>query len=501
MDFERLWREQHRGGLHYIDNWDLSDDVHLTYAGTGAGFSGRNQMAQYCGLHPSVLHVLNPTQLGRFDNRLTTINIVSSGCLLMEECLLSVFHHETIDWLAPGVIPCKKQVEVPLVFSVQYSPEGRLRTVRVYWDQATVLKQCGAIGHLAKEKHLDEAIQFLPILTSKQLVRLIAPSESNSNPLNPISDATRPACKKTVLDGMKSLMTDLPDAPITPARHRKLPALDSKIFTSASEEKSTPLFRKHAAQDSHIVFDDTVTPVKPVGVKLVDRIFSSSNDTTFQPSIAVNPKRLESHVFSEPEPFKPSIALDTNRLKSHVFDEVSVLPVNLNAAKHLESHVFNDEPATDTRPCVVLARQKYNEAQFSLSDDRIPNAPNMKPMDPNFSSHLSGTGMDPVETENKFKPTIGGLCDHNEGHFKGASFETDTAANNQPSVATNSTQSFAFKSSINFTDDSSTSTQPVVPRSFINQSQVRFDDDAPLPPQRPSLKITNPPRGKSSIIF
>lgn len=196
-----LWTQQHRPNLHSAGSWvEGSEDVHLTYMGTGAGFSGTGQLQQFCGLHPSQLHALNPAQLQRFDNALTPVTLLvdEQQQVVVEEALLSVFHHEPLEWLAPGVPATMKQLSVPLTFVAAYAGD-RLRSVRVHWDQACVLKQTGALQAAATGRLPPaEALARLPIVSERQAAaRLTAASPANANPLHPISEATRPAAKST----------------------------------------------------------------------------------------------------------------------------------------------------------------------------------------------------------------------------------------------------------------------------------------------------------------
>jgi hypothetical protein len=86
-------------------------------------------------------------------------------------------------------------------------------------------------------------------------------------------------------------------------------------------------------------------------------------------------------------------------------------------------------------------------------------------------------------------------------HFHGASLEPDANTAQDVSVATKSTQSFVFKSSISFGGEAGPEDRPAVAKKNVNQSQVCFDESAPLPPPKPSRKVSQPPGGHSNIIF
>jgi hypothetical protein len=54
-------------------------------------------------------------------------------------------HNETISWLLPGVKATKKEITVALVTITCFSLDGKIESKRVYWDQASVLRQAGVL--------------------------------------------------------------------------------------------------------------------------------------------------------------------------------------------------------------------------------------------------------------------------------------------------------------------------------------------------------------------
>ena len=49
-----------------------------------------------------------------------------------------------MDWFLPGVAPTNKVVDIDLVVVVQFRGD-KLACERIYWDQATVLRQVGLL--------------------------------------------------------------------------------------------------------------------------------------------------------------------------------------------------------------------------------------------------------------------------------------------------------------------------------------------------------------------
>jgi carboxymethylenebutenolidase len=63
---------------------------------------------------------------------------------LVDEMIFSFTHNEEMPWMLPGVPPTHRHVEIPLVVVVGFR-EGKLAHERIYWDQASVLKQIGLL--------------------------------------------------------------------------------------------------------------------------------------------------------------------------------------------------------------------------------------------------------------------------------------------------------------------------------------------------------------------
>jgi carboxymethylenebutenolidase len=63
---------------------------------------------------------------------------------LVDEMIFSFTHTQEMPWMLPGVPPTHRHVEIPLVVVVGFR-EGKLAHERIYWDQASVLKQIGLL--------------------------------------------------------------------------------------------------------------------------------------------------------------------------------------------------------------------------------------------------------------------------------------------------------------------------------------------------------------------
>jgi carboxymethylenebutenolidase len=83
---------------------------------------------------------------------------------LVDEMIFSFTHSEEMPWMLPGVPPTHRPVEIPLVVVVGFR-EGKLAHERIYWDQASVLKQIGLLTDAS-----------LPVFGAETAHKLLDPS-------------------------------------------------------------------------------------------------------------------------------------------------------------------------------------------------------------------------------------------------------------------------------------------------------------------------------------
>lgn len=79
------------------------------------------------------------------DTKLTPVSRTVGENQLVDEMIFSFTHSQEMPWMLPGVPPTNRRVEVPLVAIVGFR-DGKLACERIYWDQASVLKQIGLLS-------------------------------------------------------------------------------------------------------------------------------------------------------------------------------------------------------------------------------------------------------------------------------------------------------------------------------------------------------------------
>jgi carboxymethylenebutenolidase len=78
------------------------------------------------------------------DLQQTPINRVVGDGQIVDEIRTKFTHDRRMDWFLPGVPPTHKVVDIDIIVVVQFR-DGKIASERIYWDQATVLRQVGLL--------------------------------------------------------------------------------------------------------------------------------------------------------------------------------------------------------------------------------------------------------------------------------------------------------------------------------------------------------------------
>jgi len=104
---------------------------------------------------------------------------------VVDEMLVSFKHTQEIPWILPGVPPTNRLVQIPMVSIVAFRG-GKLVHEHVYWDQASVLVQIGAIDPKYVPKSLSsKGCKKLPLMGSEEAKKVMNVQSVPSNDLIP----------------------------------------------------------------------------------------------------------------------------------------------------------------------------------------------------------------------------------------------------------------------------------------------------------------------------
>lgn len=103
------------------------------------------------------------------DTKLIPISRTIGADRVVDEMLFCFTHDIEIDWMLPGLAPTGRYVEIPLVAIVRFRGD-KLYNEHIYWDQASVLVQIGALD--------PKGLPVAGIETAKKLVDEGLPSNT-----------------------------------------------------------------------------------------------------------------------------------------------------------------------------------------------------------------------------------------------------------------------------------------------------------------------------------
>ncbi|QGZ63859.1 dienelactone hydrolase family protein [Paraburkholderia acidisoli] len=160
-DFNALW-EEHCYHEFVARNPDdvmptMVAEPYVNHIPTMTGGVGHDELKRFYTHH--FVHS-NPA-----DTRLIPISRTIGSDRVVDEFIFCCTHDREIDWLLPGLKPTGRYFEVPMLAVICFRG-NKLYNEHIYWDQASVLAQIGAIdptglpiaGAQAAKKLLDETL-------------------------------------------------------------------------------------------------------------------------------------------------------------------------------------------------------------------------------------------------------------------------------------------------------------------------------------------------------
>jgi carboxymethylenebutenolidase len=140
-DFAQLWQEHTSQEFVTRDTEatlaTMVDDAHVNHVPVMTGGYGKDALRAF--YSRDFIPRMPP------DTTLTPVSRTIGEDQLVDEMIFSFTHTQEMPWMLPGIPPTNKRVEVPLVAIVGFR-DGKLAHERIYWDQASVLKQIGLLA-------------------------------------------------------------------------------------------------------------------------------------------------------------------------------------------------------------------------------------------------------------------------------------------------------------------------------------------------------------------
>lgn len=137
---EELWAEHIAGEFQTKDVEatlaTMVDDAYVNHVPVNSGGRGKAELR--------VFYRDNFIPSWPDDLQMELVNRVVGDAQLVDELHLRFTHSRRMEWFLPNVPPTNKNVEIDLVVVVQFRG-NKLACERIYWDQATVLRQVGLL--------------------------------------------------------------------------------------------------------------------------------------------------------------------------------------------------------------------------------------------------------------------------------------------------------------------------------------------------------------------
>jgi hypothetical protein len=153
----------------------MVEESHVNYVPTGTGGVGQRALLHF--YKDFFIPGSPPSLQTRLLSRTSGVDRV------VDEMIISFKHTQEIPWMLPGVPPTNKVVQIPIV-SIVAIRGGKLVHEHIYWDQASVLIQIGALDPRFVPKALSSrGCKKLPMMGSEAAKKMLNMASVPSNSL------------------------------------------------------------------------------------------------------------------------------------------------------------------------------------------------------------------------------------------------------------------------------------------------------------------------------
>ncbi|KAK7533674.1 hypothetical protein IWX49DRAFT_608907 [Phyllosticta citricarpa] len=377
-------------------------------------------------------------------------------------------------------------VVFPMVHIVHFDSQQRIRTIRLYWDQASLLKQVEVIGSRAKN---------WPIRDGKEQARLIVssslPGQQSSTSSARSSFAGDPHASLSLFQPSSNHADDeVPRTSLAPrATSAKPPPRDLHEILSPERAPSTGSASIQAKAGASKNF-------QPI------RLFDKDEDVAQSPSKSpargkAGPKKYEHFEFGDGEDATPKATANKSgtKTKKHapqwdfedfVTPEKHSVKVHAQNERHFGWSDDEVDMETPVKRPVIHQPRPGTQAHFDFNDDATPTAEKTKAPRPRAQNKGLGLYKDPI------------LGEGSDGEDAGGASKTDALSNVTKTVNNESRQK-TFDSQFVMADSSpNTAAQAGEPEKIAApRSKKGLDTNWALYDQspQPSVAKENVPQG------
>ncbi|KAI9205782.1 uncharacterized protein BJ171DRAFT_52057 [Polychytrium aggregatum] len=354
----------------------VAKDAQILYVASGTGVPAGSDLLPF-------FKKLAAQSIAIREEQVISTTIASNQ--IVEESILTVVHEEPIDWLLPNVKPTNRRIVVPTVTIAGFNSEGLIESKRVYWDQASVLRQisilpdslfCRANSSETKLPILGVQIQDR-VLEAQKYASTAATDVSATLPIAPAREA---AAVDVVAEGLARV-----------AR----PSQASTIFSS----DPAPAVRTSISIDPRR-FQSQVTFGGPEAPESLPTVPATTNSKLQDPSFNLPRARPSSRVLGVPGgPTSGIFSPDSEAAPAHPVGRRDPNALSLDAA-----------PAVAPRVNRSRYTGRTNQSQFTFGDDSTPVAaePAHQPAHGNFRDRNAQTSQANTRPSSRIMAAPGG---------------------------------------------------------------------------------------------
>lgn len=410
-----LWLEKLRPNLHEIRSWSVNtgDSCKLIYAPSGTGFNGVEQMKSFCSTNPG--HIFSTSEAIQSVN----CHVDEANGKFFDEFVLNWTQKTSrMEWMLPGDLydlPLQKY-RLNFVISGEIDvSDGTLKSVRVYWDQASLLLQSGILMRSMRSlvrpgssEALENALTQLPI--SNDYGMLLGEKRVQGDVGGKLAIGA--------LNNITSILSELPKstsgpAVSTPQRPTRTRSLNPALMNTLKFDNDLPFdspvpVNVRSVKSRNIFFEEENSSCnessKNISVKQVNLFDKVHQDSKYNPTLNLNEnymQQYESKIFSAPSPTKKSNLPQTDKIlfESHVFD----VKGQADKAKHVAT-------APPQCPCHILSP----EEALNYEREAVPVSATL--CRPGMMGQLRGASLASTETT-KFIPSTAIRFDPNHSQI------------------------------------------------------------------------------------
>ncbi|GME40252.1 Major facilitator superfamily [Neofusicoccum parvum] len=312
-----------------------------------------------------------------------------------------------------------RTVTFPTVHIVQFDSQQKIASIRIYWDQASLLRQIEVIGSRARNWPIRDAsdqIRIIKACASAAPAVSTASSRRNTSAGNS-EDGSRPQTSRSNTsatgDPHASLSLFQPreedDRPETPSEYSVERARSAKPVSRGLAEIISP---EHQAPQRSSSPAKAGAGKKFQPIRLFDTEEEHEQGGQRERGIKTNSKKYDHFVFGEGEDAAEHDTRPTSRSKKHTsqwgFEDFATPEVTKTKVlpQHTKQFGWSDDEEAEDSPVkrpVVHQPRKDAKTHFDFDDEATPVANRTKNVSSKGTKHNDGLGLyqDPVHDDEK----------------------------------------------------------------------------------------------------